>query len=267
MGSGNVLTQWTWGPSVIAGCILILLLYFSISIRKGKDKGHSRDKPFFFSLGVLAIFLALTSPIDAVGDGYLFSAHMLQHTILAMTAPPLLLAGIPDWMLKPIFSIPLVNKGWRFLTRPLIAFLLFNLIFLGWHFPGFFELSLENETSHIIEHLLFIITGILNWWPILSPTDSMPGLKYPGQVLYLFLDGMPSTVLGMMIVFSQRVLYPTYAAAPRMLGLSAIDDQQIAGLIMAVPAGIIFFGALTLVFFKWMESENQHPVRSTRRPQ
>jgi putative membrane protein len=100
-------------------------------------------------------------------------------------------------------------------------------------------------------------TGALNWWPILSPLPELPRLSPPGQILYLFLEAVPATVLGALIVFAPTVLYPTYAAAPRVLGLDALADQQIAGLVMWTPGGLIYLGALTAVFFTWFGREER----------
>jgi putative membrane protein len=180
--------------------------------------------------------------------------------LLTLVAPPLLLLGTPGWMLRPLLKSAWVKSILRILTTPVLAYLLFNLDFLAWHIPIFYEATLENESIHIIEHLSFIFTAILNWWPMLSPLDELPRLPAPAQILYLFLDGVPTTVLSAIIVFANNVLYPTYAAAPRAFGISALTDQSIAGLIMGMPGGMIYLFALTIVFFRWNNREEERDL-------
>ncbi len=197
------------------------------------------------------------SPLDEIGDGYLFSAHMLQHLLLALVAPPLLLLGTPAWLLRPLLRVAPIRRTLHVLTAPPAAFVLFNATFFIWHVPALYEETLHNEVIHIIEHLLFIATGMSNWWPILSPLPELPRVSPPAQILYLFLDGVPATVLGALIVFAATPLYPTYAAAPRVMGLEPITDQQLAGLVMWMLGGMIYLLALSLVFFTWLQREEQ----------
>lgn len=253
----NILGMWNLNPSILIGTVIFWGAYF-VAVKRIEPK-HTiqRAQIGWFSLGTLVILLALISPLDRLGDEYLFSAHMFQHMLLAMVAPPLLLAGTPAWLVEKSSQWPGIRKIAKILTKPAVGFFLFNLVYLGWHIQGFYDAALNNETIHIIEHLLFLFTGVLNWWPVLSPTAFLPRLSYPGQVLYLFLEAIPSTILGAIISFSPTILYPTYAAAPRILKLSPMDDQQVAGLLMALPAGMIYMSALSIVFIKWLNSESR----------
>jgi putative membrane protein len=249
----TALSLWTWDPSILLGTGLFLGAYLVATARRTT----SRAQIAWFATGTLTILFALVSPLDRLGDEYLFSAHMIQHMLLAIAAPPLLLLGTPAWLAETLIRRPQIRWLARALTRPVAGFLLFNFIFLGWHLQGLYEATLNNEAIHIFEHLLFMITGVLNWWAILSPTPKLPVLSYPGQILYLFLEMIPLTVLGAIISFAPTILYPTYAAAPRILNLNPMDDQQIAGLAMAFPTGMIYMTALSITFFKWLDSENR----------
>lgn len=255
----QVLTNWNGEPSVLAGLALFvgayLLVIGPLRSRFEFSEKVTYAKVTWFLLGALVILLALVSPLDELGDHYLFSAHMVQHLLLTLIAPPLLLMGTPGWALRPLLRHSTVARTARVLTVPFVAFALFNAVFLTWHIPGLYEATLHNEIIHIIEHLCFIVTGVLNWWPILSPLPELPRLSYPSQVLYLFLDTLPLTVLGALIVFAPTVIYPTYAAAPRMFGISVMADQQISGLILWVPGGLIYLIALTIIFFVWLGQE------------
>jgi putative membrane protein len=253
------LTAWDWQPSVLIGVALLVGAYLGAI---GPWRTHfrtsrpvERAQVIWFLLGAFVILFALVSPLDDLGDEYLFSAHMVQHLLLMLVAPPMILMGTPGWMLRPLLRYPAVARTARTLTTPVMAFALFNADMLAWHFPVFYEATLRSETIHIVEHLLFIATGVLNWWPILSPLPELPRLPYPGQILYLALETVPTAALSALLVFSSTVLYPTYAAAPRLFGLSALSDQQIGGLIMWVPGGLFYLGVLTAVFNAWFGQE------------
>ncbi len=253
------LEMWNWDPSILLGLALFLGLYLAAI---GPLRSHfkastpvSRPQATWFILGTLVILLALVSPLDELGDTYLFSAHMTQHSLLVFVVPPLLLAGTPAWLADALVRPRLVHPLARFLTRPTSAYLLFNLIFAAWHFPTFYEAALDNQNIHIVEHLCFLVTAVLNWWPVFSPSTLLPRLSPPVQLVYLFLEGIPCTVLGAIIIFTPTILYPAYASAPAQLGLTPMNDQQIAGLIMAMPGAMAYMIAMTVVFFNWQKKE------------
>ncbi len=199
------LLEWNYYPSVVIGVICFDALYLCAVGPLRKKIASSQPIniriAINFLLGSLVLFLALVSPLDALSDEYLFSAHMIQHTLMTLVVPPLLLAGIPDWMFELIVSNRIVRMIARLVTNPLIAFSLYNLVFSIWHLPVIYEAALENEALHIIEHLSFISTAVLFWWPILSKSISVPHLAYPSQILYLFLASVPCTILGGVLSF------------------------------------------------------------------
>ncbi len=252
---------WNWDPSLLIGLTLLGGVYCAAAgpwrARFADAHPVTRAQATWFLLGVFTLFIALVSPLDEWGDRYLFSAHMTQHLLLTLVAPPFLLLGTPGWMLRPFLRVPLIARGAHGLTLPLVAFALFNGDFLLWHLPAFYEATLQNPTIHIVEHLLFMATGILNWWVILSPLPELPAMPAPAQILYLFLSAVPATILGAMLVLAPTVIYPTYAAAPRVFGVGALDDQVVSGLIMAMPGGMVYLLALSLVFFAWMAREER----------
>lgn len=205
-----------------------------------------------FVLSELVLVFSLLSPLDEVGDSYLFSAHMVQHLLLASVWPPLLLLAMPAWMGRALFRVPAVGSLLSFATVPAIALILFNLDIYLWHLPGPYDLTLRNEWVHIGEHLTFMFFGLVNWWPVLSPVPEQR-LSYPLQVLYLFVDGMLMMVLGIVFTFSPVVFYSPYAAAPRLWGISALSDQQVGGLIMWYPGNVPYGILLIVAFYKWFE--------------
>jgi putative membrane protein len=200
---------------------------------------------------MLVLFASLNGPIHDLSDDYLFSAHMVQHLLLTLAVPPLLLAGTPGWMLRPVLSRRRIAPIARFFTRATIAFVVFNLTIALWHLPPFYNAAMAHHNLHIVEHLTFIAAAVLMWWPLLSQLPEFPRLAYPGQMLYSFLISIPMSIVAVYIAMADRVLYPAYSAAPRVLPLSPLEDQLLGALIMWIPGGIIFMIIMTVIFFKW----------------
>ena len=249
------LTQWNLEPSILIGTALISCLYlYAIGPYR---KRHFPDEPVrsgqtvAFLSGMLIMFLALVSPLDELGDSYLFSAHMVQHLFLTIIGPPLLLLGTPEWLVKQALNNRLLFYIAKIVTYPAVAFVLFNVDFWLWHAPPLYNATLENQTIHILEHLTFIIFSLCYWWPIFSPSKDLPRLPIGGQILYLFLSGMPSVLLGAGLTFTPP-LYAPDIAAPRLWGISTATDQQLGGLIMWVPVSIFYIVIMSILFIRWM---------------
>ena len=255
------LTQWNPAPSIYIGVTLLIALYlYAVGpLRKKYQLADvvKRSQVIFFIVGMLVMFVALASPLDELGDEYLFSAHMVQHLLITLVAPPLLLLGTPGWLLQPLLrNRVLLNIG-KVLTHPFVAFFLFNINFWLWHAPPLYNETLANENVHIFEHMLFIVTAVIYWWPILSPVEELPRLSLGGQVLYLFLSGMPSVALGAGLTFIPP-LYSPYIQQPiRAWGISPATDQQLGGLIMWVPVNIIVIVIVSILFIRWMQAQDE----------
>src|SRR2546428_375315 len=251
--------NWNFEPSVVLGITFLAALYAASSLRRRHpgEPAPTRAQVVYFMLALLGLVVALVSPLDDLADHYLLSMHMVQHLLLTLVIPPLLLLSTPAWMLRPLLSVPLAAPVLRRLTAPVSAYLLFNGVFAGWHAPALYELTLSNEAVHVLEHLMFMATAFLAWMPIVSPLPELPRLPYPAMVLYLFLQSVIPTVLGGLITFADGVLYPTYASAPRVWGMSALEDQQWGGLIMWIPGAFVYLTALTVVWFVWFEGKEK----------
>ncbi len=248
------LNWWRWSihPSTVIGIAALGALYVWVSKTLRREATLS-EKVFFVS-GLLAMFGALNGPIHDLSDDYLFSAHMVQHLLLTLAVPPLLLAGTPGWMLRPLLSRSGISSGAGFFTRAPICFVVFNVVFAAWHLPPFYNAAMANHNLHILEHLMFMAAAVLMWWPLMSQLPEFPRLAYPGQMLYSFLMSIPMSIVAVYIAMADHVLYPAYSAAPRVLPLSPIEDQLLGALIMWIPGGIIFIVIMTVVFFKWNAS-------------
>lgn len=250
-----MLRSWSWQPGILLGLGLVAAIYgyvFYDFRRRGRPVKASQA--WYFGAGLLTLLVALQSPLDTFSN-VLFVMHMTQHVLLVMVAAPLILLGLPASFLSPLIRHPRVKEALAWLTHPVIAFFLYNAVLLGWHLPALYDAALQNERLHNLEHALFFYTALLSWWPLLSPVPELPRLSYPAQMLYIFLIALPAGLLGAVLIFAEGVLYPTYAAAPRLLDLSPLADQQTGALIMMVPTKLIYFIALTIVFFKWFGEE------------
>lgn len=254
-------TRWDAHPSVVLGLGLLAGAYLlgtgPVRRRYGWAERIAPARALAFFGGLAVLFVALTGPLHDLADHFLFSAHMVQHLLLTLVVPPLLLAGTPGWLLKPILTGRRARLIARALTRPVAAFAVYNSVLIAWHLPVLYEWAMRNHDAHIVQHLMFIGTGLLLWWPILSPLPELPRLSPPAQMLYLFLAGVPMVLVSALITLSDEVLYPFYAAAPRVSGLTALADQRLGGVIMWVPGSLVFLVAITAVFFAWASGESE----------
>jgi putative membrane protein len=258
-----------WSPplSVIAGLVALQALYL---LCVGPLRDRFRNAPpvglwrqIAFSQGVVVLVLALASPLDQLADQYLFTAHMVQHLLVTLVAAPLLLAGTPGWFLRELLVATRTLGLARAARHPFIAFFSFNLVFALSHIPVVYELFLANKPLHALEHVIFLVTAILMWMPVLSPVAEVP--RYPdlGQVLYLFLQSVPASLVGALLSGAGSAYYATYVLAPRILPLTPLDDQQAGGLLMWVGTGLYFLLATAVVFFMWAsreEAANRRPI-------
>jgi putative membrane protein len=256
---------WQWEHALVPAVLATIYLLFAGPLRQRIDATAEfpRARMQVFMVGVLVLFASVATPLDTL-SGYLLTAHMIQHLLMTLIVPPLLLLGTPAWMLRPLLALPLVRPIMRVLTHPVTAFLLFNLVFSAWHAPVLYNLALQDDTVHILEHVLFLATATLTWWPVFSPNAELPRLSEPAQLLYLFFESLPPTILGALITFAGTPLYPEYVSAPRLWGLSVMLDQQIAGLIMWIPGALVYFTVLTVVFFRWLNRDEYERSRDVR---
>jgi len=252
-------TAWHSDPTVVAGVAALGGLYVA-ALRRGRVQGQRVKgvKVASFFAGLAVLLGSLTGPLHDLADYYLFSAHMVQHLLLVFAMPPLLLYGTPGWMLSPLLRRPLVLSLGRRLTRPSGAFATFNLVLVAWHLPPLYNLAMDHHGVHVVQHLMIMVVSVILWWPVMSPSRELPRAPYPVQMLYLFVVGLPMVVVSIFITMAGSVLYPYYAAAPRVWeALTPHTDQHLGGLIMWIPGGIVFLIAISVVFFRWQAAGGQ----------
>lgn len=241
-------------PSILVGTAVLIVLYVGASIL-------SRAKPspanwFWFVLAVATIFLTL-GPVDEWAERRCFFMHMLQHFNQTFIIPPMLLLAVPAWMLRPWVLSRWLRPLAEFATRPLTAFLLFTAVFVCAHDPHVFDLMCRDENVHIAIHLAFMVSGVILWWPILSPLPEMPRLSYPMQILYIFLLMIPMTAVAAPITLAYSVVYPWYLEGPHPWGLTAMNDQVLGGLLMWIGQGTYLMCVFTAVFYQWQKRSDE----------
>lgn len=257
---------FTWLGGEIHLDVLIGVLVLAALYTRAIIAGHRSTppaQPLAFFGGCVALLVALNGPLHDLSDYYLVSGHMVQHLILTLVVPPLWLAGTPDYVLDgqlaPLLRRKITGFVLRTMTHPLVALSLYAVALIGWHLPGPYNAALERHGWHVVEHLMLLGSAVLAWWPILSSSRQLPALPYAAQLLYLFVFGIPMTAVAAFVTGAGQLLYPSYAAAPRVFGLSPLADQQLGGVIMWVPAGVIPLVAFTVVFFRWAAAEPDEP--------
>ncbi len=250
-------TQWTIHPSTVLGLVALGCLYFwraGHAARTDGAQGPSVAQRAAFTSGLLLLFLILNGPLHDLSDYYLFSAHMVQHLIMELAVPPLLIWGTPGWMLRPALRWPVVGWLARRGTTGIACFAIFNVVLSAWHIPALYNTAMLHHEIHIVQHLSFLVASVLMWWPLMSPLPELPRLSYPGQMLYCFLMVIPMSIVAIYIAMADTVLYPVYASSPRLWMIGPKMDQLVGGLIMWIPGGLFFYAVMTVVFFRWQRA-------------
>ncbi|MDB4884907.1 MAG: ctaG [Gemmatimonadetes bacterium] len=252
-------SEFTVHWSTVIGLALLGALYHwragAVPPPDARERPPTTGQRASFFTALALIFLSLNGWVHDLSDYYLFSAHMVQHLVLTLVAPPLMIMGTPGWMLRPALRWRGVGPLARWITAAPQAFLLFNVVIVAWHLPPMYEMALEHHNVHIVQHLCFMVTSVLMWWPVLSPMPELPRLAYPGQMLYLFLMTIPMSIVAVSIAYADHILYPAYASAPRVWGISPLQDQMIGALVMWIPGSFFFFTIISVVFFKWQQRD------------
>ena len=228
----------------------------------------SRGNVICYSVAVFTLWIFAEWPIHDLAEHYLFSMHMLQHLVFTTLSAPLMLLGLPPWLMRRLLVTPKrVYAVARQVTRPVVALVIFNGFLVLTHWPNVTNETTHNELFHFGVHFVMFGTALILWMPMINRLPELPRLSYPQRMLYLFLQSFVPTVPGAFLVFSSGVVYKAYVGRPELLGFSAISDQQTAGAIMKIGGGAILWGILVYTFFKWVGEEQRRDEneRRTRR--
>ena len=246
-------------PVLLGGLVTLATLY---ALAAGPLRGRlAPGTPFptrsaivyYATLGLLYLFEG--SPLHDLAERYSLTAHMVQHLGIAYLAAPLLIASTPAWMLRPWMRAPRVRPVARVLLNPIVTIFAFTFFFSAWHVPSIYEGALRNPTLHHAEHLIFLVTSLMMWWPLMSRVPEVPRLGHLPRLIYLFLLPVFQIPVFGAVTFADQVLYPTYAASPWPLGMDALAEQALAGAVMKV-GGLVAFGIpFAAIFFAWYREE------------
>jgi cytochrome c oxidase assembly factor CtaG/cytochrome c2 len=266
---------WSFEPWILIALGLSILLYglglYRLYREVGAERVLDRRRGAAFAVGMLMVFIALCSPIDTVGSE-LFSVHMLQHILLMMVAPPLLVWSRPAIAFVWAFSPPWrrrIGRAWTgagldhvagFLMHPAVVFVLFCGSFVFWHLPRSYAWGLHSEFIHSLEHLSFFLPALAFWTIIIEPSGRRR-LDYAATLLYLVVTVVLSDMPGALMVVAPRPLYPEHAAGAAAWGLTPMQDQQLAGLIMWIPAGAIYIVAAIWLFVQLLQSTDRRALK------
>jgi cytochrome c oxidase assembly factor CtaG len=260
-----LLEPWSFEPAITLPLALLLLVYAVGVFRRGK-LNVLRWRHLSFLAGWLTLAFALVSPIHELGE-QLFSAHMLQHEIIILVSAPLISASHPAatclWAFSPRHRSSI--GGWvhsieemqwfRFLSRPLVAWLLEAIVLWTWHIPSLYQATLSSDWVHAAQHLSFFLTAVLFWSALYGVGRSVMG--YGAATLYTFATAVHCSALGALLTFSTVLWYPVYATTTGRWGLTPLEDQQLGGIIMWVPSGVVFIIIGLALCAKWITESDR----------
>jgi cytochrome c oxidase assembly factor CtaG len=261
---------WSFSPGAIIGAVLVAGIYLRrwLAVRNSGSPTAAREAPVWrlccFMGSVLTTIIAVVSPLDALAD-QLFFAHMIQHILLLDITPILGILGLTKVILRPVTRAvhDLERKaGW--FAHPAFAVILYVSVIWAWHIPAAYDYALHHPTVHVLEHITFLIAGSLYWWHLLSPIRARLRLDGMGPVIYMASTKLFVGALGMGLAFAPSALYPYYVDHARVWGISAISDQSMAGLIMAVEQSLVMGVALAYLFMRALTESERAAQRQER---
>lgn len=262
--------EWHLHPDAILMAALLLGLYAAgarwAGARSSEPRQLTTRQAACYVGGVLALYIGAGSPIHDISENYLLSVHMLQHLLFSLVAPPLLLLGTPDWMLRPLVRNPIVRRAGYEATRPFAALVIFNLIILFSHLPAIVDVTLRYHAVHFIAHLILVAGALIMWMPVLSPVPEWPRVGPFAQLVYLFVQQLVPAVIASFLVFADHAVYEFYAWSPpyRMWGISVVDDQRWAAVVMKLLGGTLLWAVMAVIFFRWFGQEDRETVARSR---
>jgi putative membrane protein len=267
--SHDLWSAWEFDPGVVLPVALAAVLY---AIGSRKHFGLTQNQILSFWAGWISLAIALVSPIHPLGQA-LFSAHMVQHEILMIISAPLLVVSRP--LVTFLWALPIgwrrtlgrwskadpVQNTWVLLTAPLAAWWIHALAIWFWHVPALFQATLRSDVFHAAQHGSFFLSALLFWWSLFYAHGRK---AYGGGLLYIFTTAVHTGILGALLTFSPRLWYPAYSTTTQAWGLSPLEDQQIGGLIMWVPASLVYLTAGLMLFAAWLKESDALLERVSR---
>jgi putative membrane protein len=211
----------------------------------------TRRQVAWFASGLAVLWLASDWPLHDLAENYLYSAHMVEHLLISLVAPPMLLLGMPDWLTRMLLRPRTLSGTVRVLCRPMVAAVLFNAVIAVSHAPGYVNFTLYHHFWHFWAHLLLFVVSMLMWFPVVNQLPEYPTMNPPLKMVYLFLQSVIPNVPVAFLTLSTGVVYSFYGHVPRPFSISVLTDQQLAGAIMKVGGTTVLWSIILVVFFKW----------------
>jgi putative membrane protein len=260
--------HWLPAPGVLAPIALLVFVYvrrFRAARREQGGRGAGPLQALAFAGGVLALLVAVASPVDGLGEDYLFSAHMVQHVLLGDVAPLLLLLSLSRVIMRPATRrLATVERRLGPLASPWTGLALWLLLMYLWHVPALYDAALEHPVVHLLEHASFFAAGVCVWWPLVQPVPMRRRLQGFQTVAYIGAAKFGLAALGLYLTWSSNVLYPYYEGVPRIWGLSPIEDQNAGGAIMMIEQSLTFVIALAFLFARMLTQSEVDQRRRER---
>ncbi len=259
---------WTWRayPGVwlfvaaVVGSYAWALVRLQPARLAGDDQPTTRKEIALFALGALTLWVATDWPVGALAAGYLLSARTLQYLLYVLVAPPLLLLGTPRWLLRRLLRGRVAFRLARLLSRPLVPLLVYNAVLIAVHLPPVVNVVAESQLLSFGLDLAVIGSGLVFWWPALGRLPELRPMGYPGRLGYLLLSVFVPTVPAAFYTYARFPIYELYELAPRVQHIAAVADQQVAGLMMKTLGGLILFGTMSVMFFRWHRQEERQEL-------
>jgi cytochrome c oxidase assembly factor CtaG len=244
--------DWTFEPTELAPIVVVAALYgWRLARMRSRRIAVPWWKPACFVAGLTVAVVAVASPIDTLGEERSFAVHMVQHLMLGDLAPLLCVAGLTGTILRPILALPLLGRL-RQLQHPGPAFVIWMVDLALWHLPGAYQLALENDAVHAVEHLCFFVGGAILWAAILEPLPGPAWFGSGAKALYVLGVRVFDTLLAFLFVWSQTVFYPYYEHVPRLWGMSPIEDQNLGGIAMLAEGSVVTITAFLVLLWRWL---------------
>jgi putative membrane protein len=218
---------------------------------------YPRRQVILFYLGLIIVYLAVGSPLDQIGEQFLFCAHMTQHMLLIYVSPVLFIFGTPTWLIDWLLKPEPVRKTMQVLTHPACGGLLFTFVYTVWHVPALYEAALHDKRIHVLEHWTMFSLGLIMLWPYLTTSSRVPRRSYGLRMLAIFLLMVGQLPVFAFLSFAGEAIYPTYAWAPRIINLDPLNDQILGGIIMKVVNMGFSLTILAISFYFWAKTEEQ----------
>ncbi|HEX7041492.1 MAG TPA: cytochrome c oxidase assembly protein [Trueperaceae bacterium] len=258
---GDVLyLSWQLEPVLVGGLVAAAVAYYLAvgPLRRFIAPGETypTGRAVVFGLGLLMLFLNEGSPLHDLAERYLLSAHMVQHLLLSYAVAPVLLAGVPTWLLRAVLASRRALPVSRVVLQPVVTFFAFSLALAVYHVPAVYDLTLANTSLHHAVHFVLLVTSLMMWWPLIGGLPELPKPGFLPRLAYIFLLPVAQLPIFGGVTFSDVPLYQAYAVIPvRAYGLGVMQDQALAGVIMKI-LGLLAFGPTFIVtFFNWYRSE------------